>query len=136
MKKLFLALLAGMMMLGTMAQSGTFTVKGTFEEMGDSVHFYFPQLRVGKCKPVTGQMLEVSFDLVDAETLRVSEYRNGADAEDAEGFTVPAIPGSIWLRIRARVSRQSDAALDAPSFCEEQSVPPRYQHPWHSLKRK
>ena len=97
MKKLFLALLAGMMMLGTMAQSGTFTVKGTFEEMGDSVHFYFPQLRVGKCKPVTGQMLEVSFELVDAETLKVSEYRTGADAEDAEGFTVPAIPGETLI---------------------------------------
>ena len=101
MKKLFLALLAGMMALSTMAQNRTFTVKGTFEEMGDSVHFYFPQLRVGKCKPVTGQMLEVSFDLVDAETLRVSEYRNGADAEDAEGyFTVPAIPGETLIVTR------------------------------------
>ena len=101
MKKLFLALLAGMMALSTMAQNRTFTVKGTFEEMGDSVHFYFPQLRVGKCKPVTGQMLEVSFDLVDAETLRVSEYRNGADAEDVEGyFTVPAIPGETLIVTR------------------------------------
>ncbi len=101
MKKLFLALLAGMMALSTMAQNRTFTVKGTFEEMGDSVHFYFPQLRVGKCKPVTGQMLEVSFDLVDAETLRVSEYRTGADAEDVEGyFTVPAIPGETLIVTR------------------------------------
>ena len=97
MKKLVLTMLTGIMMLGAMAQNGTFTVKGTFEEMGDSVHFYFPQLRVGKCKPVTGQMLEVSFELVDAETLKVSEYRTGADAEDAEGFTVPAIPGETLI---------------------------------------
>ena len=64
MKKLFFAMLAGMMMLGAAAQDGKFTVRGTFEEIGDTVQFFFRDLGTGEIRAFTGEMLEVSQDLI------------------------------------------------------------------------
>ncbi len=98
MKKLFLALLAGLMALGAMAQSGTFTVKGTFEDVGDTVFFFFPKLLTGEFLPVTGQMLEMTFDLEDAQMLKVCKYRTGMYPDDIkDSFDVPAIPGETLI---------------------------------------
>jgi thiol-disulfide isomerase/thioredoxin len=98
MKKLFLALLAGLMALGALAQSGTFTVKGTFEDVGDTVFFFFPKLLTGEFLPVTGQMLEMTFDLEDAQMLKVCKYRTGMYPHDIkDSFDVPAIPGETLI---------------------------------------
>ena len=40
MKKLILAMLTGMMMLGAVAQDGKFTVSGSFKGLGDSVKVF------------------------------------------------------------------------------------------------
>ena len=55
MKKLILSMLMGMIMLGAVAQDGKFTVKGTFEEFGDSVFFKILSTSNGKSFPVTGR---------------------------------------------------------------------------------
>ncbi len=91
MKKLFFAMLASMMALGVMAQSGKFTVKGTFDGHPDSVTFAVVDLTTfkliaEKAYAVTGEMLECSFDLKDAAMLYVIDI-------DRTHMMVPAIPG-------------------------------------------
>ena len=92
MKKLLLAMLAGMMALGAVAQGGgKFTVKGTFEGHTDSVAFAIVDLSTFKmvareAYAVTGEMLECTFDLKDAAMLYVLDT-------DGTHMTAPAIPG-------------------------------------------
>ena len=91
MKKLFFAMLAGMMTLGMWAQGGKFTVKGTFEGHTDSIAFALVDLSTFKTiaeevYAVTGEMLECTFDMKDAAMLYVLDM-------DGTHMTAPAIPG-------------------------------------------
>ena len=99
MKKLILAMLAGMMMLGAMAQEGKFTVKGTFEGVGDTVSFFFRDLGKGEIRAFTGEMLEVSFDLKDVSMLEISKWIKEGEWPSPKDvyFTVPAIPGETLI---------------------------------------
>ena len=87
-------MLMGMMLLGAAAQGGKFTVKGTFEGRGDSVKFVVvdPFTRkpiMSEIRAITGEMLEVSFDLKKAGMLYVELSGNGN-----KGYmNAPAIPG-------------------------------------------
>ena len=96
MKKLLLTMLMGMMMLGAMAQDGKFTVKGTFDFVGDSVFFALPDLG-GQTRAVTGEMLEVSFDLKAAEYLTIGRWFDGRGNEDKGDITLPAVPGETLV---------------------------------------
>lgn len=94
MKKIVFTMLAGMMTLAMMAQGGTFTVKGTFEGREDSVAFMLVDAQTGKTLvektfAVTGEMLEMSYDLKDAAMLYVVDKNNGYKGH----MTAPAIPG-------------------------------------------
>ena len=91
MKKILFSMLACMMALGAAAQSGKFTVKGTFDGHPDSVTFAVVDLTTfklidQKAYAVTGEMLECSFDLKDAAMLYVIDT-------DRTHMMVPAIPG-------------------------------------------
>ena len=91
MKKLFFSMLAGMMVLGTVAQEGKFTVKGTFDGHTDSVAFALVDLSTFKmiaqeAYAVTGELLECTFDMKDAAMLYVLDM-------DGTHMTAPAIPG-------------------------------------------
>ena len=87
MKKVFLALMMGMIMLGAMAQDGKFTVRGTFKHVGDSVHFLLRDLGVGESRAVTGEMLEVSFDLKDATEITIGRWFKGRGNEEKGDVT-------------------------------------------------
>ena len=97
MKKVFLALMMGMMMLGAMAQDGKFTVKGTFKEVGDSVAFLFRDLGKIESRAVTGDMLEVAFDLKDAAEITIGRWFTGRGNEQDGDVTFPAIPGETLV---------------------------------------
>ena len=97
MKKVFLALMIGLMMLGAMAQDGKFTVRGTFKHVGDSVHFLLRDLGVGESRAVTGEMLEVSFDLKDATEITIGRWFKGRGNEEKGDVTFPAIPGETLV---------------------------------------
>jgi len=91
-------MLAGMMVLGMMAQGGKFTVKGTFKDMGDTVHFYMPDLNLSQARAVTGKMQEVSFDISEAAMLEIGEKNIGDEASHVI-YYIAAIPGetlTIW----------------------------------------
>ena len=97
MKKLILTLLAGMMALGTMAQSGIFTVKGTFDWKKDSVSFVILSAKqnsysppITKKRAITGNMIEVSFNLNEPMMLYVVFSENGRQSRLKK---IPAIPG-------------------------------------------
>ena len=94
-KRQFIAMLVCMMALGTMAQEGKFTVKGTFEGRKDSVTITINDVTNWKTiaeetRPITGDMHELTFDLNDAALLYVT---------DVKGLTtvIPAIPGETVL---------------------------------------
>ena len=97
MKKLILTMLAGMMMLGTMAQDGKFTVKGTFEDVGDTVQFFFRELGTGEIRAVTGEMLEVTVDLKDASILEIMKWVGEGKWADDRYLKIPAIPGETLV---------------------------------------
>ena len=97
MKKLILSMLMGMMMLGAVAQEGKFTVKGTFEEFGDSVFFKIVSTSTGKSFPVTGQMLEQTFDLKDADNITIGRWFTGRKHKEKGDITIPAIPGETLV---------------------------------------
>ena len=102
MKKLLLSMLLGMMALGALAQEGKFTVKGTFEEVGDTVSFviYGAETRMEEIRATTGEMLEVTFDLNDVSDLRISKcYRDEMPMPSMDDIIiyVPAIPGETLL---------------------------------------
>ena len=96
MKKLFLTMLMGMMMMGTMAQEGKFTVKGTFDFVGDTAFFALLDLG-GQTRAVTGEMLEVSFDLKDAKYLTIGRWFAGRSQEEEGDIKLPAIPGETLV---------------------------------------
>jgi thiol-disulfide isomerase/thioredoxin len=97
MKKMMLSMLAGMMMLGAMAQNGIFTVRGTFDWQKDSVKFLLVDPVEGYAvmvaqQAITGEMLEQTFDLSvfnKAMMLYVAFNENGNQTH----MSVPAIPG-------------------------------------------
>ena len=97
MKKLFFAMLAGMMMLGAAAQDGKFTVRGTFEEIGDTVQFFFRDLGTGEIRAFTGEMLEVSQDLKDVSMLEIMQWVGEGQWPKETYLTVPAIPGETLV---------------------------------------
>jgi len=98
MKKLFFSMLMGMMVLGAMAQGGKFTVKGTFEHVGDSVHFFLSQdVKQGETRVVTGEMLEVTFDLKDVNFITIGRWFNGRQNEEEGDLTLPAMPGETLV---------------------------------------
>ena len=95
LKKLFIAMLMGMMTLGAMAQGGKFTVKGTFEGRKDSVTLEIVDVNrwetiAKETRAITGEMHELTIDLKDAGLLSVT---------DVKGLTtvLPAIPGETLL---------------------------------------
>ena len=104
MKRMFLAMLAGMMALGAMAQGalglgGKFTVKGTFEGVGDSVFLAFDDLDspFGQTYAVTGEMIEETFDIEEATTLYVRNWEGSARVGSDAYLTIPAIPGETVI---------------------------------------
>ena len=97
MKKLILSMLVGLMALGAMAQEGKFTVKGTFENVGDSVAFLFSDLGQIESRAVTGEMLEVTFDLNDADYITIGRWFYGRGNEEKGDITLPAIPGETLV---------------------------------------
>ena len=98
MRKLILSMLAGMMMLGAVAQEGKFTVKGTFEQVGDSVVFFLSQdLDQGDIRTVTGKMIEVTFDLEDANFITIGRWYTGRHLNEEGDITLPAIPGETLV---------------------------------------
>ena len=101
MKKMLLTMLAGMMTLGAMAQGGKFTVQGRFDGREDSVAFILVDVATSKAlaqdvKAVTGELLEMSYDLKDAAMLYVADWNNGYKGH----MSVPAIPGETVLFYR------------------------------------
>ena len=95
LKRQFITMLVCMIALGTMAQEGKFTVKGTFEGRKDSVTITLGdvtnwEIIAEETRPITGEMHELSFDLNDAALLYVT---------DVKGLTtvIPAIPGETVL---------------------------------------
>ena len=96
MKKLILAMLTGMMMLGAMAQDGKFTVTGSFKGLGDSVKVFLQdasgEMLVQEMRAVVGDKLNMTFDLNDAATLYVFGLEDGRLSRD-NSFSLPALPG-------------------------------------------
>ena len=97
MKKLLFFMLAGMMALGAVAQEGKFTVKGTFDWVGDSVHLFFTNLGTGEVRAVTGEMLEVTFDLKDANEITIGRWFAGRQHSENDDIVLPAIPGETLI---------------------------------------
>lgn len=97
-RKLLITMLVGMITLGTVAQEGKFTVKGTFENFNDSVTFSLIDVEAGEtiakqALAITGKMLEFSCDLKDAALLYIIERK-----ENGAHYTpIPAIPGETLL---------------------------------------
>ena len=96
MKKILVSMLMGMMVLGAMAQEGKFTVKGTFDFVEDTVSFILPDLE-GQTRAVTGEMLEVTFDLKDADYITIGRWFDGRRGEEKGDIILPAIPGETLV---------------------------------------
>ena len=101
MKKLILFLFAGMMALGAVAQSDTFTVKGTFDWKKDSVTFtlvptnklFGKQATMSKTRAITGEMLEVTFNKLRGPAMLYLVFNeNGRQSRLRK---IPVIPGEI-----------------------------------------
>ena len=96
MKKMFLALLAGMMALGMMAQGGKVTVSGTFKGLGDSVRVFLVdasgEMLLQENRAIAGDKLDMAFDLNDAAMLYVFGLENG-ELDSENSFAIPALPG-------------------------------------------
>ena len=90
-------MLAGMIALGAMAQDGKFTVKGTFEDVGDTVSFMIKSTSIGKFAPVTGQMVEETFDLKGADEIIIGGWFTGRNYSEKGDVTLPAIPGETLI---------------------------------------
>ena len=97
MKKFLFAMLAGMIALGAMAQEGKFTVKGTFEDVGDTVSFMIKSTSIGKFAPVTGEMVEETFDLKGADEIIIGRWFTGRNYFEKGDVTLPAIPGETLI---------------------------------------
>ena len=96
MKKLFLAMLAGMMALGAMAQEGKLTVSGSYKGLGDSVRVFLVgssgEMLLQETRANDGDKLDLTFDLDDAAMLYVFGLKDGQLSPD-NGFAIPVLPG-------------------------------------------
>ena len=93
-----LSMLMGMMMLGAMAQEGKLTVKGTFEEFGDSVFIFLSQDKgQGEAHAITGEVIEVTFDLMDVNLVTIGHWFTGRNNSEEGDITLPAIPGETLV---------------------------------------
>ena len=100
-------MLLGKMMLGAVAQDGKFTVKGTFEHLGDSVVFFLSHdLDQGDIRTVTGKMIEVTFDLEDANFITIGRWHTGRPLNEDGDIALPAIPGETLV-----VSKDANGGL-------------------------
>ena len=96
MKKLVLSMLMGMMMLGTMAQSGKLTVTGSYKGLGDSVRVFLVdasgEMLVQENRAIAGDKIDMTFDLNNVATLYVFGLENGQLSLE-NSFSLPALPG-------------------------------------------
>ena len=96
MKRLFFSMLAGMMMLGAMAQSGQLTVSGSYKGLGDSVRVFLVgasgDMLVQEDRAIAGDQLDMTFDLDNAAMLYVFGLKDG-QLSTKNGFAIPALPG-------------------------------------------
>ena len=96
MKKMFLALLMGMMALGVMAQGGKVTVSGTFKGLGESVRIFLVdasgEMLAQEDRAIVGDKIDMTFDLDDAAMLYVIALADGQLNAD-KGFVIPVLPG-------------------------------------------
>ena len=96
MKKLVFTMLAGMMVLGAMAQDGKFTVSGSFKGLGDTVQVFLVNvggdMLVQERRAIVDDKFNMTFDLDDVATLYVFGLENGQLSRD-NSFSVPALPG-------------------------------------------
>ena len=97
MKRLLFSMLAGMMALGAIAQSGKFTVRGVFESLADSVSILINDASISKSLPVSSKMQEVTFDLDDADYIVIGNWILGIDESEESDIILPAIPGEILV---------------------------------------
>ena len=97
MIKLILSMLVSMMALGTMAQSGKFTVRGVFESLADSVSFLINDASISQSLPVSSKMQEVTFDLDDADYIVIGNWILGIDESEESDIVLPAIPGETLV---------------------------------------
>jgi thiol-disulfide isomerase/thioredoxin len=96
MKRLFLFMLAGMMVLGAMAQEGKLTVSGSYKGLGDSVRIFLVgasgDMLVQENRAIAGDQLDMTFDLDNVAMLYVFGLKDGQLSPD-NGFAIPALPG-------------------------------------------
>ncbi len=96
MKKMFLALLMGLMALGVMAQGGKVTVSGTFKGLGESVRIFLVdaggEMLAQEDRAIAGDKIDMTFDLDDAAMLYVIALVDGQLIAD-RGFAIPVLPG-------------------------------------------
>ena len=96
MKKLFLAMLVGMMALGVMAQSGKLTVTGSYKGLGDSVRVFLVDangdMLVQESRAIAGDKFDMTFDLNNAVMLYIFGLVDGQLSAE-NGFAIPALPG-------------------------------------------
>lgn len=125
MKKFFVALIVGMMALGSMAQGGKFTASGTFEGRNDSVALVLVDVGTNKTLveevfAVTGDMLEISYDLKDVAMLFVVDRNNGYKGH----MSVPAIPGErvVFVKDNKNVTHLTGSQFYLDYDAAEQSV--------------
>ncbi len=97
MKKLIFSMLAGMMALGATAQTGKFTVTGTYSGLGDTalvalVDAAGQNALSQEKRAITDDKIDLSFDLEDVARLYVLAMVNGQPSQETY-FSIPAIPG-------------------------------------------
>ena len=96
MKKLFMAMLAGMMALGAMAQEGKFTVSGSLKGLGDSVKVFLMNangdMLVQEIRAIDGDKFNMTFDLDDVGFFYMFGLKDGQLSAE-NGFAIPALPG-------------------------------------------
>ena len=89
-------MLMGMMMLGTMAQSGKLTVTGSYKGLGDSVRVFLVdasgEMLVQENRAIAGDKIDMTFDLNNVATLYVFGLENGQLSLE-NSFSLPALPG-------------------------------------------
>ena len=96
MKKLFMAMLAGMMALGAMAQEGKFTVSGSLKGLGDSVKVFLMNangdMLVQEVRAIDGDKFNMTFDLEDVGFFYMFGLKDGQLSAE-NGFAIPSLPG-------------------------------------------
>ena len=96
MKKLVLAMFAGLMAIGAMAQDGKMTVSGSFKGLGDSVRVFLVdasgEMLVQENRAIAGDKIDMTFNLKNVATLYVFGLENGQLSLE-NSFSLPALPG-------------------------------------------